>query len=257
MSIQKRIYISSTSADRYLIDESRTDIVSFDLNEPIVCKSNQRMYMSLETFAFPNSLYNITSSNNSITFNATPLTIPVGQYATSSALITAVSSAITTYNGANPGSPINITATYVALTNKVSFQNTSASVIMTVSKDSTLGYVIGLNHLTDLVIAVSSTVVLPRQVDVSNGRTINFSILNLDFDGVDSNGQKTLSSILGTVPISANFGEIQAWTNPVNSKMLLPQKSLSYLEVALINLDNEPFNLGGLRWSAVILITIE
>lgn len=251
MSIQQqRIYISSTAADRYLIDESRTDLCAFDLNEAIVCKSSQRMYLSLESFSFPNTLYNITDSNNSITFNSTTVTIPVGQYATADILKTAIQTAITA-NGT-----ITVVITYDSLTNKFKFQNTSASVITLVKKESTLGYVIGLLPSTDLSLPVSSTTSAPRQVDVSNGRTINFAIQNLDFDTIDSNGGKTLSSILGCVPITAKFGDIQGYSNPSDSRVLVNQKNISYLEVSLINLNNEPFNLGGLRWSAVILVTI-
>lgn len=251
MATQQRIFISSTAADRYLVDESRTDVVAFDLNEPVVCKSNQRMYLSLESFSFPNTMYNITSDNNKITFDSATITIPVGQYATADALKTAIAAAITA-NGT-----ITVVVGYSSLLNKFTFQNTSSATSILVKKESTMSYVIGLLPSTDLTLPISSTTDLPRQVDVSNGRTINFAIQNLDLNGIDSNGGRTLSNILCTVPITAKFGDIQGFTNPNNNKVLINQKSLTYLEVALINLNNEPFNLGGLRWSGVLLVTIE
>lgn len=251
MAFQQRIYISSQAADRYLIDESRTDYLAFDLNEPIICKNNQKMYLSVETFAFPNTMYNITSANNTLIIDNKTLTIPVGQYSTASSLNGAIQTAITA-NGT-----ITITSTYNALLNKIQFQNTSGTTAIVVSKDSTIGYRIGLLSETDLSISANQTIPLPRQVDVSNGRTINIAIQNLDFNGVDSNGQKTLSSILCSVPITASFGEIEGFVNPNNNKVLINTKNLTYFEIRLINLNNEQFDIGGLKWSMVLLVTVE
>lgn len=249
----KRILLSSTAADRYLNGDDRTDLLAFDLNEPIICKNNEKIHLSLETFSFPNSMYNITTENNTIVFhnNATPVTVtlPVGQYATPAAFVTALQTAI--------GGSTTVTVTHNALTNRLSFQNTSATVIVTIKSTSLMAYVIGLRYTTDLILPVSTTVVAPRQLDISNGRTINVSIKNLDFDSLDSNGGRTLSSILGTVPILVGFGQVQNYTNPLNSMVRVNSKSITYLEVSLINLNNEPFDFGGLRWSAVLLVTIE
>jgi hypothetical protein len=246
---QQRIYISSAAADRFFIDESRTDSVAFDLNEPIVCKSSERIYMSLETFAFSNSMYNITSDKNTLVIDNTTLTIPVGQYATANDLRTAIQTAITV------GGFSTLTITYSALLNKFLIQNSSSTIDFILRATSKLAYVIGMNS-TDISLIKSLTITLPRQVDLSNGRTINFAIRNLDFNGVDSNGDKALSSILCSVPISAKYGEIQTFTNPRDNRVLINRKNISSIEVNLINLNNQPFDLGGLKWSAVILVTI-
>ena len=119
---QQRIFISSAAADRFLIDESRTDALVFDLNEPIVCKSSERMYMSLETFAFSNSMYNVTSDKNTLVIDATTITIPVGQYMTANDLRAAIQTAITAAGFST------LTITYSALLNKFQIQNTSSTV---------------------------------------------------------------------------------------------------------------------------------
>lgn len=249
----QRIMLSSAAADRFLIDEGRTDFLSFDLNEPIICKAQQRIHLSLETFSFPNTAYNLRPENNVLTFlngsTAVNVTVPVGQYTTPEAFVTALQTAI--------GGLTTVTVLYNPLTNKLSFQNTSASVIVTVKANSKMRYIVGLFQTIDLVIPVSSTVVAPRQLDISNGRTVNFAIRNLDFDTLDSNGGRTLSSILGTVPIASAFGQIQTFINPVNSMIKVNTKNITYLDVKLVNLNNEPFDMGGLKWSAVILVTIE
>lgn len=246
---QQRILLSSTAADRYLINESRTDLVSFDLNEPVVCKSNQRIYLSLETFAFPNTIYNVNADNNTITFHnpTTPVTvtIPVGQYTTPELFRSAIQTAIP------------ITVTYNSLTNKFSFQNTSATNAFILKTSSTMAYALGVLPSTDFTVPVSSTVVLPRQIDISSGRTVNFAVRNLDFDCLDSSGSKTLSSILATVPINVGYGSIQSYISPYDNRIKINAKNITSLDISLIDLNNNPVDIGGLRWSAVILVSIE
>ena len=250
---QQRILLSSTEADRFLIGTTRTDSVSFDLNEPIVCKSNQRIYLSLETFSFANAAYNVPEGHNTLScqigtggiFN---ITIPVGQYTTPEQFLSALQTAFT-------GLSMPIVLTYNSLINKLFYQNIGSVNVVTFLQGS-LAHMMGITGI-DITIQPLTTNVPARQLDLSNGRTVNFSIKNLDFDNLDSSGGKTLSSILATVPINVPYGTIESYVAPYDMRCKVNSKSISSLDVSIINLNNEPFDFGGLRWSATILVHIE
>ena len=91
----QRIFLSSNSADRYPFGEARTDIVQFDFVQPIVCKSSQQLYLTLESFSCPNVMYNVPLGENSLTVGALTVDVPVGQYSTVETFRTALQTAIT------------------------------------------------------------------------------------------------------------------------------------------------------------------
>lgn len=250
---QQRILLSSKEADRFLITINRTDSVSFDLNEPIVCKSNQRIYLSLETFSFANAAFNVPVGNNTLSFQVgsgaiQTITITQGQYTTPEDFRSAIQAALTAVSAP-------ITLSYEARRNVMHFVNTSTTLAITIFKTGHLADLLGIT--VDISIGATASDKAPRQLDLSNGRTVNFSIKNLDFDNLDSSGGKTLSSILATVPINVPYGSIESYVAPYDMRCKVNTKSISSLDVSIINLNNEPFDFGGLRWSATILVHIE
>jgi hypothetical protein len=246
--VTKRIFLSSNSADRFPFGETRTDTVVFEFAQPIVCRSNEHIHMTLESFSCPNALYNVSEGKNVLTTSAGSVTIPVGQYNTPSSLVVALQSVLTTAS-------ITITVAYNELLNKLTFQNTSASAITILP--SSVWYRLGLMKSTNFVVGASSTVTLPRMVDLSGGRAIQFSITNHSFDSRDSHGNSTTSSsVLASIPLTVPFGGLQTYAETNGTITRSFTKNVSELDVSLLTLDNEPFLLEGLKWSATLLVTI-
>ena len=248
----RRLFLSSNAGDRFPLGEARTDRVCFDFNSPIICRSSQQILLSLESFSCPNVLYNIPTGKNILTTSTAGVVknvvIPIGQYNSITDLTVALQTAITAQT-------ITLTVSFNTLLNKFIFQN-SGTVAITI-QPSTAWYRLGLLKTTDLLIGASETITLPRMADLSSGRVINFAITNHDFAGMDSHGNTaTTSSVLASIPLHVGYGAVQTYSDTADVMTLVNSKNISDLNIALLTLDNDAFDIGGCKWTAVLKVSI-
>jgi hypothetical protein len=246
-----RIFVSSTHADRYPLGEHRSDVLEFDLTEPIACKGDEGLYLDLENFSCPISRTNVFEQNKTLLFGGGygdfSVVLPVGQYRTSDEFLVALQTAIT---GASAG----ITATYSALTNKLTLRNTRALSIF-LKGTSPLGQLLG-GLETDLTLPSLTDVVMPRMLDLSGARCINIVLPSFELNSADSLNWNALSaSILASIPVEVGWGEIQVWNARIHKPILSSRKNMSSLAVKLVDENGVDFDIS-LEWTAKINATI-
>lgn len=247
-----RIFISSTHADRYPKGQHRSDVLDFDMTEPIACKSEEGLFLDLENFSCPISRTNVFEQNKTLLFGGNyadfSVSLPVGQYKTSEEFRLALQTA---FDSATAG----ITATYSTLTNKITLRNTRALSIF-LKGNSPLGQVLGATE-EDLTLPSLTDVVMPRMLDLSGARCINIVLPKFELNSADSlNGTSLSASILASIPITVAWGEIQTYQPSVHKPILSSRKAMSSLMVKLVDENGLDYDLGGLEWTALVNATI-
>lgn len=250
---QTRIFVSSTHADRYPLGQTRSDVVDFDMKEPIACKGDEAMFIGLENFSAPISRTNVFAQNKTLNFDGGfgnfTVTVPEGQYQSPEAFRLALQNAI------NAGG-FGITVTYLSLTNKITLRNTRTQSINLIGT-SPLCQLLGANDVS-LALPTNANVTLPRQLDLSGARCINVMLPNFELNSADSlNGHTLSDSILCSVPITVAWGEIQTYQNAVPKDILSNRKNMSSLIVKLVDENGIDYDLGGLEWTALINVTVK
>jgi hypothetical protein len=254
MGKQSRVFISSTHADRYPEGKSRTDSIELDFQENIACSGDEALYIFLENIAIPIARNNVHASINTLQFDggfgAFNIEMPVGQYKNAEAFRLALQTA---FNSATRA----ITATYTELTNKITLRNTMTQSVF-VKGSSPLAQLIGLNLGEDLTLPVGTDVIFPRQLDLSGCRAIQVILENFDLQSTDSaNGNSISTNVLASIPISVGYGDIQTYQAKIYKPILSNRKNLSSLNILLTDENGNPYDLGGLEYTMLIIFTIK
>ena len=147
----------------------------------------------LKSVIIPNTSYNINTTNNTIFYDSSSLTLPVGQY-TLSTLITAIENAFSAINV--------LTITQDALTQKLTFTFTSNIVLQSTS---TMKYVIGFNDTM-----TSNTVhVMPNLPDLTGLKKVFIKSSALSNMTSMSDSSKKHYNIFSEVDITVPFGFVE------------------------------------------------
>ena len=256
----KVVHISSVDATTILQTDS-TSYFSFVLGENFVCPSNQSMLISLHSASIPYSFYNIRDEiNNKIPYTCNGIdgviTIPAGNYNSSTlakklaSLLSAVQSMngtleveydrslmkykYTLSNGASDPQPDALTLRFTANLNTAYIE---------------LGFILGQD-----VVITGSGVYSSNVADVNGNIHGLYIRTNLSLDGSYDSVTKGISTILGRIPITKNYGGVLFW-DPSNGSQHKIQIQTNYIHTITIRMTdsrNRLIDLNGLNFEVAI-----
>ena len=236
------LYLKSQEASFSISDAHKV----FYLNNPILPPSNIKILLGLTNFECPNSMYNINSTNNSLTVEALGLytvsiTIPVGNYDADS--FATIISQLLAAEYSNLGDTLIVcifnTDNYIftfSANNSFSITETTADVEL------------GLIDQTPTTEGL--TYVAENVCNLAGISGIFVKIKNLGFNNLNSYGD--ITNTIARCDANVNFGEY-IFYNPTEVLYFgINDKSIQYLDIQLTDDEGNEIELNGGRWSVVL-----
>jgi hypothetical protein len=193
--------------------------------------------------SFPNTIYNVTSSNNTVDYNSgTTLTLPVGYY-NSANLPGAVK---TMLDGAPPVDTYTVTIS--STTGRLTItSNTSTN--FSLSFTNGLDKILGFSSLLSGASTYTGNNIINYDINVSVGIDIKES----NYHNVENMADDSFSSSI-YVPLDGNFGEYVTISDKNDIEQFVYfEKQFRTLNVSIINMsDLTPIDLNGAEWELVL-----
>jgi len=235
--------VNINSKDGILNNGSYKSDVFFNLKN-VVANSETTDFIdfSVESCQLPVSFYNITAYNNKLDFNGTLLTIPAGNYNTTSLRTELLYQLIA--NGIS-----TVTIDFSTVTGKYTFIDSLANFTLYYAT-STIFHLIGLiddQDYTSTSLALTST----YPVNLLGPLKLKISSKEINITNIDSASGHT--NTLVEIPISAsNFGLI-LYTNVSNIHSVLHQKTLNGFDIRITDDDGDLVDFNNIDWSMSFL----
>lgn len=219
----KRIFISSKAADIY---KSRGQL-SYIFQQPIHVPLDVYIYLTLSELTIPNSLYNVNSGNNTISFligiTLTSYTIPVGNYT--------VSTLLPVLNSLMSGV---YTVTYDSITCTFTISRNDLGTFILVETCSAFG-LLGFDYRNGGAFSYPGyTITSARQVDLSGYRSFYFTTQlpseNTNFMQI---GVGRNSNILAKIQMNSDQSGIDYYNNTTNFKSKINTNRIDMLNITL------------------------
>jgi len=262
-----QVNLNSSHADAFGGDPSYRSWCYFLFREPIVNLPNAYQFLiSLNDAEIPVSYYCINSTNNVFSFNYNgtnyTITLTPGNYS-SYDVASQISS--TNIDGVS-NTPFTLSTVYDERSNKMFFKfinlyNTPARNYVTIfasfSKNSIFGFN-GANDITGFITAnQGATLTLQSNMcmDVSGTRCVFVKCMNVYTQAYDSK-TKYSGNILGRIPMNQEPNGIVFWNNNTGFKSKCTLKSLSVVEIQIVDENNELINFNNIDWSVCIQIDV-
>lgn len=213
----------------------------FYLDQNIHAPAGYRLLIGLTNMTLPNTMYNITSANNAITFTGpVTKTIPEGNYS-ADALAEAVSTQMDTLGSCSFLSSNNI------------FQftmNNSATQILSMTMKRPLGFKKATFPVS--TITGSSTLFAPEVCDLGGVTNIYVRLRNLTFNNLDSRGRST--SIVASIVNNTNYGGYIFYTPPEVLYYLINESTISHLDIELTDQEGDVISLNGCDYNITFTV---
>lgn len=203
------------------------------LNEAITAPAGIRILVGLTNAVIPNSIYNISSTNNSIVISGQTYTIEAGNYSAKD-LATTLSFAITAVGS----------VTFNDQNNVFLFNFTTAQTIDSTTMERQLG-------LKNQLPTASATVYkCEGSCDLGGTTNIYFRLSNLTLNNLDSRGKST--NIIANIVNQSNYGDFIFYTPPENNYYLVNETNISHLDIELTDQDGTLLDLNGCDYNITL-----
>ena len=262
-----QVNLNSANADAYGGNPTFKSWCYFIFREPIINLPNAYQFLiSCNDAQIPVSYYCINSTNNLFEFNANGLycyiTLTPGNYS-----IYDVAAQLTT-NNINAQGNVNFTllTLYSDVTNTLTFKFTFPtnvnSVVIYASRSK--NPIFGFNGVNDIIgsrnedgdggpyyLSLQSN----SGCDISGTRCVFVKCMNVHTQAYDSK-TKYSGNCLSRIPINQEANGIVYWTNATGFKSKCTLKSLSVLEIQIVDENNQFIDFNNIDWSISIQIDV-
>jgi hypothetical protein len=243
------IYLDTREAER------RNPFFVFSLNTTLRPPLNANMLLSVQNVSFNNTFYNVTSSNNLISFNydagqgnnKLAIEIPVGIYNVYT-FIGYINNILNTYYGANrvvlqyDTNTFTITIFPNLLTEIINIDNypTTCGNLIGVSKDDDNNYIFPVVRTPFLG---GFQVRLPNPVDFTGTPYVFLKIQNVNLTNINSRGE--ITDTLLRIPMNAQQGQVIHYRPTELVRFLLGDAELSTIAIRFTDLENTNLQIRG------------
>lgn len=229
------IYLASDDA---LVSISDAEKI-FYLNSPVIADPGIRILIGLTNLTIPNTIYNFSSSNNTITFTQSAttqvVTITSGNYSASS-LVEALNTAIT----------LNITVSFDEDNAVFTFTGTSAFTIDSATMFRQLG-------LKDQLPTASGTTYTSTHVcDFAGTTSLYIRIRNVSMNNLDSRGATT--NIIASIVNNVNYGDYIFYTPPEVLYFQINEQQLSHIDIEITDQEGNIIDLNGSSFNLTLSV---
>jgi len=211
----------------------------FYLNEAIVAPSGYRLIIGLTNMTMPNSMFNVTSNNNTIVISGVTYTITEGNYSAST-LATAVDTAITSVGTCDFDDTNN--------NNKYVFTFTAGA--KTIDEETTLTRQLGLTGQLPTVAATSYNAL--GVCDLGGTTNIYIRLRNLTMNNIDSRGQT--NNIIASIVNNTNYGGYIFFVPPEVLYYQITEQNISHLDIELTDQEGKLLELNKANFNLTLTI---
>ena len=220
--------------------------LEFELYRPIQVNNNIDIFMTVESFKFANSIYNVSAFQNIFYFGLAPSYVPISviipkaNYNVSS-LIVMLNTLLTTYG---------MTFAFNSSTSKISIQNTSAYAVLVGS--NCINKIIGFDENTGALCSAGITVA-PNMANLIGTQMLYVAIPNLS---INSYGVKSSSShsVVSAIPITAIQGDTQVYYGSFHHK--INDSVITKIEIIIKDEDENEVDFNSIEWFITIAFTM-
>lgn len=231
------IYLDSNDATLSISDAEKI----FYLNSPIIADAGIRILIGLTNLTIPNSIFNFTTNNNTITFtqgSTQAVSVSVGNYSAST-LVTALNTAIT-------AAGLNITVSFDEENALFTFTGSSAFTI----DSATMSRQLGLNN--QLPTASGTTYTATQVCDFAGATNLYIRIRNVSMNNLDSRGKT--SNIIASIVNNVNYGDYIFYTPPEVLYFMINEQQLSHIDIEITDQEGNIINLNGATFNLTLSV---
>ena len=238
---KKQIYLSSSSSRCVKLNNGKNSQIKFFLDKLLSYDMNIIKYATIKLVhcEIPYSFYIVNEYNNELIINDTSYFIPLGNY-----------NAQTFLEYINQIIPQQFILNSV--NGKFTIEHTTSFTI----NSSNINKLIGNNDINKTSILNSTTnkyiIELPNLCDFSGTKNIYIRLPNIKLNNID--GVNSNSNIFKSISCRAIPYNILFYNNIENSENLLSKEDINYIEVDILDDDNNFINFNSLDWSMCIEI---
>jgi len=222
----------------------------FELNETITKYSNMDLLVSLESFTFTNSIFNINDSNNNLYYSfGEPSLGPVvnvritnGNYSIDDLITNLNYRCLDELSFSFNSSTLKITIT--------SLRETGFRIVTDFNNNSNpINSLLGFDDIFSNTLTNSKTGNYIINLNSNVGLNICLNNVNLKSNNVKNDSKK---NILAYIPIISSFGEVQTYQNTNNFKYSCDENTISNINLEILNQDNKSISFNNIAWYIVI-----
>lgn len=229
------IYIHSNDAVVTISDAEKI----FYLNEAISAPSGYRLLIGLTNLTMPNSMYNVTSTSNTIVISGVTYTVSAGNYSADS-LATAISTAISSVGSCAFDSNND--------NNKFVFTFTAGS--KTIDEETTLTRQLGLTGQLPTSSAGSYSAL--GICDLGGVTNIYIRLRNLTMNNIDSRGQT--NNIIASVVNNTNYSGYIFFVPPEVLYYQITEQIISHLDIELTDQEGKILEMNGANYNLTLTV---
>ena len=221
------IYLDSNDA---LVSISDAEKI-FYLNSPVIADVGLRILIGLTNLTVPNTIYNFTTSNNSITFTqgtTETVSVSVGNYSAST-LTDSLNTAIT-------AAGLSITVTFSEENAVFTFTGAAFTI-----DSATMFRQLGLKD--QLPTASGTTYTATQVCDFAGATNLYVRIRNVSMNNLDSRGKT--SNIIASIVNNVNYGDYIFYTPPEVLYFMINEQQLSHIDIEITDQEGNIIDLNG------------
>ena len=211
----------------------------FYLNEAIIAPSGYRLIIGLTNMTMPNSMFNVTSNNNTIIISGVTYTITEGNYSAES-LATAVGTAISSVG----------TCAFDDTNNNNKYIFTFTAGAKTIDEGTTLTRQLGLTG--QLPTASASSYSAQGVCDLGGTTNIYIRLRNLTMNNIDSRGQT--NNIIASIVNNTNYGGYIFFVPPEVLYYQITEQNISHLDIELTDQEGKLLEMNGANFNLTLTI---
>ena len=233
------IYLDSNDA---LVSISDAEKI-FYLNSPVIADAGIRILIGLTNLTIPNTIFNFTTSNNTITFTQSSTTaavsVSVGNYSAST-LTTALNTAIT-------AAGLSITVTFDE--DNAVFKFTTSGSAFTIDS-ATMSRQLGLK--SQLPTASGTTYTATQVCDFAGATNLYVRIRNVSMNNLDSRGKT--SNIIASIVNNVNYGDYIFYTPPEVLYFMINEQQMSHIDIEITDQEGNIIDLNGATFNLTLSV---
>lgn len=207
----------------------------FYLQESITAPAGYRLLIGLTNLTMPNTMYNVTDNNNTITINGNSTTIPNGNYSADS-LATKIQDTLAEVS----------TCSFDPENNVFSFTFTGSYVF----NSSTMERQLGLRN--QLPTTAVSSYTATDVCDLGGITNIYIRLRNLTMNNLDSRGKT--SNIVASIVNNTNYGGYIFYVPPEVLYYMINENNVSHLDIELSDQEGNLIDLNGADFNMTFTI---
>jgi hypothetical protein len=226
---RKSVFLTSQLGQK--LNGTKNSYVKFVLENNISFSPYEDITLQIQNVVLPISSYLINENNDLLVFNGTPYLLQHGNYSVAD-LITEIQ-----------GEILNLTITFNRKTNKFLFSYTAP---FTIDSSSTILGILGLSNMNH--VSVSNAVESDDVIDLSGNNMFYIGVEEIQTNNIL---QSKVSSIIGSIPVDSNYGDILVSSYQIPSRVYI--NSLSILTVFILDENLNYVNFQNKEWNITLL----